>query len=142
MPSTALKITETVSPSAIGGLRRQVARAIAVADTDVAVLAAVRLCVSEALTNVVMHGYPEQSGLVELSVELEAAEVVVTVRDAGCGLGGSVNDRRRDGGLGLELIGKLTDGLRLTSESDRGTEIRMTFLRDAERSSAGRFLTR
>ena len=137
MPTTALRITETVSPSAIGLFRREVACAVCEAGADEAVFDAVRLCVSEALTNVVMHAYSGQSGLVEIAVELEKDDVVVTVRDAGCGLGGAPEHRDGvGGGLGLGLIGKLTDRLRVTSDSDRGTEVRMAFSRNGNASAA------
>ena len=135
---TALTRNEIVSPEAIGLLRHETACAVADAGVDEALLPAIRLCISEALTNAAMHAYPGRSGLVEISVELESDEVVVTVRDGGCGLGGSADRRRGEGGLGLELIGKLTDGLRVTSESGRGTEVRMAFSR-AESSPAARF---
>ena len=136
MPTTALRITETVSPRAIGLLRQEVAGAVGEACADEAVLAAIRLCVSEALTNVVMHAYRGHSGSVDVVVEFGAGEVVVTVRDDGCGLGGAPVHRRGEGGLGLELIGKLTDGLRVTSDSARGTEIRMAFSRNGNSSAA------
>jgi anti-sigma regulatory factor (Ser/Thr protein kinase) len=106
-----------LTPSGIAPLRRQTAAAVSDAGADEAVVAAIRLCVSEALANATMHAYPSHSGVVEISVELDEEEFVVTVRDEGLGLGGSAFHRGGEGGLGLELIGKLTDGFRLTSGS-------------------------
>jgi len=140
LPTTALTLTETVSLSAVGSLRREAASAAADAGVDDVVVDAIRLCVSEALTNATMHAYPDRSGVVEVLIEVEDDEVVLTVRDAGCGLGGALDHRQGGGGLGLGLIWRLTDGLRVTSESDRGTEVRMAFSRDGN-SSAARFLS-
>ena len=140
MPTTALTLTETVSPSAVGSLRRETACAAVGAGVDEVIVDAIRLCVSEALTNATMHAYPDPSGVVEVLIQVEDDEVVLTVRDAGCGLGGALDHRQGGGGLGLGLIWRLTDGLRVTSESDRGTEVRMAFSRDGD-SSAARFLS-
>jgi anti-sigma regulatory factor (Ser/Thr protein kinase) len=141
VPTTVLTLNETVSPSAIGFLRRETAAAVAEAGVDDALIPAIRLCVSEAVTNAAMHAYRDDSGVVEVLVEVDADEVVVTVLDAGCGLGGAPDQRGREGGLGMQLIGKLTDNLRVTSESGRGTEICMAFARGAKASSAVRFLS-
>jgi len=139
--TTALKITETVSPPAVGALRRGAARAIADAGVDEAIVAGIQLCLSEALTNATMHGYSGRSGDVEISVEIDAEEVIVTVRDEGHGFGGGPNDAGEGGGLGLGLIGSVADALRVTSETGRGTEIRMAFSRDVETSSAARLMS-
>jgi len=140
LPTTALTLTETVSPSAVGSLRRETACAAVGAGVDEVIVDAIRLCVSEALTNATMHAYPDRSGVVEVLIQVEDDEVVLTVRDAGCGLGGAFDHPQGGGGLGLGLIWRLTDGLRVTSESDRGTEVRMAFSRDGN-SSAARFLS-
>jgi stage II sporulation protein AB (anti-sigma F factor) len=140
LPTTALTLTETVSPSAVGSLRRETACAAVGAGVDEVIVDAIRLCVSEALTNATMHAYPDRSGVVEVLIQVEDDEVVLTVRDAGCGLGGAFDHPQGGGGLGLGLIWRLTDGLRVTSESDRGTEVRMAFSRDGD-SSAARFLS-
>ena len=142
MLTTALRVTESVDASAIAPLRRRTAGALAEQGVDEAIVAAIRLCVSEALANATMHAYPSHSGLVEIAVELDADDIVVTVRDEGVGLGGSMNRRDPDeGGLGLELIRKLTETFRFTSQSGRGTEISMTFSRNVSTSAAVRQLS-
>lgn len=129
LATTALSISETVSPSAVGSLRRKAAAAAAAAGAEPATVQAIRLCVSEALANAALHAYPEQGGVVELVVALEDDEFVVTVRDYGRGIRASAAARRAEGGVGLGIIRELTDRYRITSDSDGGTEIRMTFAR-------------
>jgi anti-sigma regulatory factor (Ser/Thr protein kinase) len=96
---------------------------------DEALVASIRLCVSEALANAVLHAYAEHSGLVEIVVDLEDGRIVLTVRDHGRGLGRTPDPAHAgmDGGLGLEIIRKLTQSVIVTSEIGHGTEIRMTF---------------
>lgn len=88
-------------------------------------LDAVRLAVSEAVTNVVLHAYRDQPGLVHLSVVRAEQELWVLVGDDGCGF--SV---RRDSpglGLGLVVIARLCEELAVVKRSTGGTELRMRF---------------
>jgi len=126
--TTALSITEKVSLSSIGPLRRAAATAAAEAGAHDELVSSVRLCVSEALANAVVHAYAGDTGAVELVVELDGDLLVVTVRDEGRGLAGHP-DRMGEGGYGLEIIRKLTESVTFTSDFGRGTEICMRFAR-------------
>jgi anti-sigma regulatory factor (Ser/Thr protein kinase) len=126
---TALRISETVSASIVGTLRRRAAAAIADVGAPDTTVDAVRLCVSEALANSAMHAYPDQAGVVEVIVEVEDEGFVVTVRDYGRGIGRTPGARVEEGGMGLEIIRTLTERYRITSESGSGTEICMFFAR-------------
>jgi len=90
------------------------------------VLDAVRLAVSEAVSNVVVHGYRElPRGAFTLAVETESGALRVVVRDSGCGM-----QPRADSpgaGLGLPLIARIADSFSVTAPPDGGTEICMTF---------------
>ena len=86
----------------------------------------VRLCVSEAVTNVVHHAYEATIGAVQLVVTREGDELVVVVRDDGTGVGPS-RPRSGPGGLGLEIIDRLTSRCVITSAPNAGTTIRMSF---------------
>jgi stage II sporulation protein AB (anti-sigma F factor) len=124
---TALATTQTVGPPGIGPLRRRVASAVADTGAEDEVVAAIRVCVSEALANAVVHAYPGKPGSVEVVVEVDDELIVVTVRDEGQGFGGAPARARGDGGMGLEIIRKLTEHFKVTSDSDSGTEVSMTF---------------
>jgi anti-sigma regulatory factor (Ser/Thr protein kinase) len=87
----------------------------------------VRLCVSEAVANVVRHAYREEGDL-RITVEREGDELTVVVRDEGIGLGGF--QREGDLGYGLRIIDELTRRCTLTSVPDIGTEVRMVFALD------------
>jgi serine/threonine-protein kinase RsbW len=118
------------SPEHVGSARRVVSAAAKRAGAVDPVLDAVRLAVSEAVSNVILHGYRQTgNGAFTVAVELEDDELRVTVRDEGCGM-----QPRADSpgaGLGLPLIANLADSFSVTAPPSGGTEVCMKFpLRD------------
>jgi anti-sigma regulatory factor (Ser/Thr protein kinase) len=99
-------------------------------------LADVRLAVTEACANVVVHAYPEdQEGLMEVVASMDDDRLTVLVRDWGRGI-----NPRPDSpglGLGLSLIATLAERVQLTRDDEEHTEVRMTFLLGDETASAG-----
>lgn len=94
------------------------------ADEDT--LAAIRLCVSEAVTNVVMHAYrDDRTGEVELEARRPNGYLCLYVRDEGCGM-----STRADSpglGLGLPLITQTAAEVDVRTPSGGGTELVMRF---------------
>jgi anti-sigma regulatory factor (Ser/Thr protein kinase) len=97
---------------------------------------AVRLAVSEAVTNAVVHAYDdEECGRITVAGWLVGGALWLLVADDGHGL--RPRWERRGSGLGLALIGQLTDGFAVANRSGCGTELRMRFaLTPAEDSVA------
>jgi anti-sigma regulatory factor (Ser/Thr protein kinase) len=96
-------------------------------DLDPSVLADMKMAVTEACTNVVVHAY-EDDGLLE--VEMLAGEdgLTIVVRDHGAGI--QPRPARAGAaalGLGLPLIAALSDAFELRGSAGVGTEVRMTF---------------
>jgi anti-sigma regulatory factor (Ser/Thr protein kinase) len=93
---------------------------------DEEVASDIRLAVTEACTNVVVHAYPEDhEGPLEVLATLRGDELTVLVRDEGRGI---VPRPDSPGlGLGLPLIASLTEGMRLGRGEDGRTEVCMTF---------------
>jgi anti-sigma regulatory factor (Ser/Thr protein kinase) len=93
-------------------------------------LDAVRLAVSEAITNVVVYAYPARLGHIHVTARVAGGELWVLVADSGCGIHAG---RDSDGlGLGLALISQLTDGFSVLERSSGGTELRLRFVIDGE----------
>jgi anti-sigma regulatory factor (Ser/Thr protein kinase) len=94
-------------------------------------LADIKLAVTEACTNVVVHAYPDGEGPLGIAAWVRDDRLTVVVHDEGRGM-----LPRPDSpglGLGLPLIATLADSLELGSGPDERTEVRMTFLlTDAE----------
>jgi serine/threonine-protein kinase RsbW len=87
----------------------------------------VRLCVSEAVTNVVRHAYVGRpAGEVDVVVERDERELVVSVSDTGNGPP-LPRDRPQEGGYGLEIIRKLSTRHAICGRPGGGTELHMVF---------------
>ncbi len=95
-------------------------------DVPDSALADVKLAVTEACTNVVVHAYPdEEPGPMTVRAQVGPDELTVTVSDEGRGI-----LPRPDSpglGLGLPLIATLTSSLELGTNERDETEVRMTF---------------
>jgi serine/threonine-protein kinase RsbW len=88
-------------------------------------LADVKLAVTEACTNVVVHAYPDGDGPMAVSAILTDEALTVVVSDEGRGI-----LPRPDSpglGLGLPLIATLASSLELGTNDRDETEVRMTF---------------
>lgn len=127
-----------------GFARAAVASFVSQLDPTVNELADLRCAVSEAVTNSIVHAYPNSIGDVFLHVKLyDDGKVVVRIRDKGCGIpdiekamqplfttGG--DDRS---GLGFTMMQSFADKVRVTSHEGRGTTVTLTkyiCLRDGE----------
>ena len=88
-------------------------------------LSDIKLAVTEACTNVVIHAYPDGEGPMEVQAALGADELSVVVRDEGRGVVPRADSPGL--GLGLPLIATLTESLELGTGDDEATEVRMTF---------------
>jgi serine/threonine-protein kinase RsbW len=90
----------------------------------------VRLSVSEALSNVVLHAYPDgisDGAHLVLAAEADEAAVHFTISDDGSGLRARSDSPGM--GLGLALIANSCDELSLDTGDDGGTIVRMAFVR-------------
>jgi len=96
-----------------------------VLDLDPEILDDIRLAVSEACANVVVHAYPDGDGLLIVHVHASAEGVAVSVRDHGGGMAPRADSPGL--GVGLPLIASLTRTLELSAPSGGGTEVRMAF---------------
>jgi len=97
-------------------------------------LADLRLAVDEAVTNVIIHGYGDLDGLVELHMEREGDAVIIRIRDRAKTFDPShVNAPQLDtalkdrpfGGMGIFLIKKMTDEAEFLPLPGGGNEIRL-----------------
>jgi serine/threonine-protein kinase RsbW len=96
---------------------------------DAAVLADMKMAVSEACTNVVVHAYDDSDGVLEVDMTADEVGLMIQVRDHGSGIRPQVNNERDVPalGLGLPLIAALSDSFELHGSAGQGTEVRMVF---------------
>ena len=119
--------TWLATPEHVGAARHEMAAFAARAGASAPVLDGVRLAVSEAVTNVVLHGYRgEPAGPVTVRAEAADRCLTVLVCDQGCGPKSRADSP--GAGLGLPLIAGVTDSLSVAPGCNgRGTRVRMTF---------------
>jgi anti-sigma regulatory factor (Ser/Thr protein kinase) len=89
----------------------------------------VALAVSEAVSNVVLHAYRDgQPGTLRVVVCVRPTELVVVVRDYGCGM--RPHPESPGAGLGLSIIGAAASAMDVERPDDGGgTRIRLRFRR-------------
>ncbi len=90
------------------------------------VLSDVKLAVSEACANAVVHAYPDgDPGLLDLEIVAGEEHLEVVVRDHGRGMMPRADSPGL--GVGLPLMASLSASLELTNRTEGGTEVRMSF---------------
>jgi anti-sigma regulatory factor (Ser/Thr protein kinase) len=102
-----------------------------VLQVDEQTLADIKLAVTEACTNVVIHAYEaDDLGLLEVEATIDDSRLTVVIRDHGRGI---VPRPDSPGlGLGLPLIATLAESLELGTDDLDRTEVRMTFRLDGD----------
>jgi len=86
-----------------------------------------KIALTEACTNAVVHAYGDEPGTLEVTMAVEHGRIVLSVRDRGSGL--QPLPGRDEGaplGFGLALIASLSDEIGLVG-GRHGTEVRMAF---------------
>ena len=133
-PINETKITFLSRSANEGFARATVAAFVAQLDPAVDELADLRTAVSEAVTNAIVHAYPNRLGPVTLTVKLyENGGVTVQVRDRGTGIPDvaqameplyTTGGEERSG-LGFSVMQSFTDRLRVRSAPGKGTTVTM-----------------
>jgi anti-sigma regulatory factor (Ser/Thr protein kinase) len=113
-------------PEAVPVARSAVAAVAEAAGADGERLEEIRLAVSEAITNAVVHAYRGGSaGRFNVTVAVAAGELWVLVGDDGWGL--HAGNDSAGLGIGLSLISGLSDDFSILNRAAGGTEVQMRF---------------
>jgi len=116
----------TAVPTEVAPLRRAVVAYARSTGVEPPVLDKLALAVSELLTNVVLHAYPDgrPPGAMAVTAELAGSEMRVAITDDGVGLAPDLSPRY---GLGLTIASEVADRIELASAADGGTVVRLVF---------------
>ena len=101
---------------------------------SIGVLSDINTAVSEAVTNSIVHGYPEKKGEVTMSAEIDEDKIHIVVSDKGVGIEnleealqpfftGKPEDERS--GMGFTIIKTFMDEVKVVSEPLKGTIVDM-----------------
>jgi serine/threonine-protein kinase RsbW len=126
-------------PENVAVVRQALAGVCETLEAEPKVLADVKLAVTEACTNVVVHAYPngaERAAAIEVEAQPEGSGITVVVRDFGRGI--TPRAESPGLGLGLPLIAALsrTVEIRGGAESRGGTEVVMSFSLEDDEDAA------
>lgn len=112
--------------------RSIVAAFAAQADPSVAILADLRTAVSEAVTNAIVHAYPDAIGKITMTMRLSDGGLLrVRIADRGCGIADvakamtplyTTGGEERSG-LGFSVMESFCDKVRVRSKVGRGTAV-------------------
>ena len=117
-----------------GFARTAVAAFLVPLDPTVEELSDIKVAVSEAVTNCIVHAYPDTIGVITLTACYDADRTVhIRVRDTGCGIAdvaqamapmySTLGGERA--GLGFAVMSSFMDDVRVRSQPDRGTSVTM-----------------
>jgi anti-sigma regulatory factor (Ser/Thr protein kinase) len=120
-----LNETYEATPSSVAEGRAKLADFAAKVGATPSQVDAVRLAVSEALTNSVLHAYRGGSGPIYVNAAVASGELWILISDDGCGL--TPRPERPGLGLGLGLISQVSDDFGIVSRATGGTEVRIRF---------------
>lgn len=131
-PQNEMKLVFPSRSANEGFARAAVAAFVSQLDPAVDELADIRTAVSEAVTNCIVHAYPDAIGDIHLQVRLfENGRVVVKIRDKGCGIDDvkqameplfTTGGEERSG-LGFSVMESFSDKLKVTSRKGKGTVV-------------------
>ena len=123
-----LELTLPARPENVAVARHAIGGFADVVDMPDQTLADVKLAVTEACTNVVVHAYPDGQGPMGLRASVDEGLLRVVVVDEGRGILPRADSPGL--GLGLPLIATLAESLELGTGHNEETEVRMTFRLD------------
>jgi anti-sigma regulatory factor (Ser/Thr protein kinase) len=122
--STAFEARIPGTPLGVRRIRHEMASLADKCGMDAEGIADVRLAVTEAATNAVMHAYADSEGELRVTATVADGQLAIVVADAGPGL--VERDDSPGLGLGLAIMTTLSERLRVVSHQG-GTEVHMAF---------------
>ena len=124
----SLSVNEGFARSVVGAFATQL-------DPTLEEIADIKTAVSEAVTNAIVHAYPNNLGEITIRASLFGSTLVVSVEDAGVGIKdislarqpffSTAGDESRSG-MGFTVMETFMDKVSVTSAPGQGTVVEMT----------------
>ena len=92
----------------------------------------IKTAVSEAVTNCVVHAYPNKVGIIEINVKLTAKQIYISVKDFGVGIEDVLKAKEpfftskpesERSGMGFTVMESFMDSVTVNSKPNGGTEV-------------------
>lgn len=113
--------------------RQAVCSFISMLDPTIEEISDIRIIVSEAVTNCIIHAYKDRLGIISIDVKCFSDNSVrIRVRDKGVGIADiekcmeplySTDESGERGGMGLPIMCTLADSFKITSKHEKGTTV-------------------
>ncbi len=103
-------------------------------DPTIEELADIKTAVSEAVTNCIIHGYYNSSGIIRMHCIISRSELLVEIQDFGIGIDNiekameplyTTRPELERSGMGFSFMEAFMDELKVLSEPGKGTLVRM-----------------
>jgi len=121
---TRFTATYEATPECISVVRNQMATLARDCGLNDAAVSDVKLAVSEAATNALVHGYRNERGTIRVHAEMGDGELLIVVGDEGKGMSPRTDSPGL--GLGLPVIAQVANRLEVVDGAP-GTQLRMAF---------------
>jgi serine/threonine-protein kinase RsbW len=127
-----ISIHVTADVRNLAEIRRFVEETATMLGIEAGLIPKLQLAVDEAATNIIIHGYRGQAGLVEIEMQRNGAELVIRLRDSASPFDPTTVpppdltqqlERRIPGGLGIYLMRQAVDKLVYTPLAQGGNEL-------------------
>jgi len=134
-PKNTMKVSFPSRGANEGLARMLVAAFITEADPTVEELCDIKTAVSEAVTNCIVHAYPDRIGEIYIAASLSESNLVtIKVRDHGCGIADVqkameplfTTGGEERAGLGFAVMQSFCDSVRVISKPQKGTTVTLT----------------
>ena len=99
---------------------------------SIEIITDIKTAVSEAVTNCVVHAYPDTKGIIDIRVVLEEKYIYISIKDYGVGIADiskakqpfftSKPDSERSG-MGFTVMESFMDSVMINSTINKGTEV-------------------
>ena len=104
-------------------------------DPDIELMNDIKTAVSEAVTNCVVHAYPDTQGTIYITAKLKKETLTISVKDNGVGIPDitqamqpmfTTDSRTERAGLGFAVMLTFMDKVKVYSKPGKGTRVVMT----------------
>ncbi len=101
---------------------------------SIAQISDVKTAVSEAVTNCIVHGYPDKTGDITMECEISGGDLHINVFDEGVGIENvdtalepffTTKESEERAGMGFTIMKTFMDDVKVVSEKGKGTKVYM-----------------
>ena len=99
---------------------------------SIEIITDIKTAVSEAVTNCVVHAYPNNVGVIEINVKLNFNSIYISIKDYGVGIEDIIKAKEpfytskpnsERSGMGFTVMESFMDSVSVTSKLNGGTEV-------------------